>query len=594
MTRDAPGDAARSLVGEVVDEKYRVDALLGSGGMGAVYRATHLGTGRAVALKVLLAELTANEAAVERFRREARAAGRLRHANVVDVTDFGFAERGGERFAYLVMELLTGQTLRALLEAERRLPLDVAIDLLDPICAAISEAHALGILHRDLKPENIHVAPAGLGWRVKVLDFGIAKLLTADPPTNGELVAAPVSAPVSELATTEPGALQGSGDAAITRRGTLVGTPRYMAPEQWRGEETDARTDVYALGVIAYEMLAGEAPFVGRDGWIAREDTERAPPPLLEKAPSVPRRIARVVEGALARDPAARPPSAAAFAAALHAGRETTGRLLRRSIALVADHYLLLLRRCAVGTVPPVAVAVVGLVAELLTRAGLLTAGVAAIIGTCAIAGALVLGLPLLALVGGIIVPLVDDLAASRAPGPPPPHREMWRVMRACIPSTIVMTSLIAVVTAVVKSPFLIASQFGAPDLSDSVIATAFVVPAVSSASASFAVFAPVVAMERATGLAPLRRSAALLRPMWRAAFGVQLLYGLVTLALPPLVLLALGSVASALSASEASHVRFVLAWISSGLLVPFVVVPPGLLYLRARQAEGRPLNANR
>src|SRR5215207_6182882 len=169
-----------AYVGQVLDEKYRLERLLGRGGMGAVYLATHLGTGRYVALKLIAPQFMRNEEFVERFKREARAAGRLRHPNVVDVTDFGFARAGGESVAYLVMEYLDGCTLGDVLAEEGRLPLDWAVDILEQVCSAVHEAHQQGVVHRDLKPDNIWLEPNRLGgYRVKVLDFGIAKLAEA-------------------------------------------------------------------------------------------------------------------------------------------------------------------------------------------------------------------------------------------------------------------------------------------------------------------------------------------------------------------------------------------------------------------------------
>src|SRR3989442_4950370 len=164
-------------VGQILDDKYRLERLLGQGGMGAVYLATHLGTERYVALKLIAPQFMRNPEFVERFKREARAAGRLRHPNVVDVTDFGFATIGQERVAYLVMEYLDGCTLSDVLAEETRLPLYWAVDILEQACSAVHEAHQQGIVHRDLKPDNIWLEPNGLGgYRVKVLDFGIAKL----------------------------------------------------------------------------------------------------------------------------------------------------------------------------------------------------------------------------------------------------------------------------------------------------------------------------------------------------------------------------------------------------------------------------------
>src|SRR5918998_1176106 len=164
-------------IGEVLDEKYRIEKLLGQGGMGAVYLATHLGTERPVALKLIAPEFMRNDEFIERFKREARAAGRLRHPNVVDVTDFGFAQRGPERVAYLIMEYLDGCTLADVLVEESRLPLDWTVDILEQVCSAVDEAHQQGIVHRDLKPDNIWLEPNRRGgYTIKVLDFGVAKL----------------------------------------------------------------------------------------------------------------------------------------------------------------------------------------------------------------------------------------------------------------------------------------------------------------------------------------------------------------------------------------------------------------------------------
>jgi serine/threonine protein kinase len=166
-----------SLSGELLDNKYQIEGFLGQGGMGAVYRATHLGTRRTVAIKVIHPQFSKNAEFVERFRREAEAAGRLRHPNVVDVTDFGFARTGSGEVAYLVMEYLDGCTLAEVLEEEKSLPSDWVVDVLEQTCSAVGEAHRLGIIHRDLKPENIWLEPNRRGgYTIKVLDFGLAKL----------------------------------------------------------------------------------------------------------------------------------------------------------------------------------------------------------------------------------------------------------------------------------------------------------------------------------------------------------------------------------------------------------------------------------
>src|SRR4051812_17510172 len=179
-------------VGQTLDDKYRLERLLGQGGMGAVYLATHLGTERYVALKLISPQFMRNREFVERFKREARAAGRLRHPNVVDVTDFGFARVNEGQVAYLVMEYLDGCTLGDVLAEEKRLPLEWVADILEQVCSAVHEAHQQGIVHRDLKPDNIWLEPNRLGsYRVKVLDFGIAKVGAAaaaaapdDDPTS--------------------------------------------------------------------------------------------------------------------------------------------------------------------------------------------------------------------------------------------------------------------------------------------------------------------------------------------------------------------------------------------------------------------------
>src|SRR5215207_9333195 len=176
-----------TYVGQVLDAKYRLERPLGQGGMGAVYLATHLGTERYVALKLITPQFMRNEEFVARFKREARAAGRLRHPNVVDVTDFGFDDTGQGRVAYLVMEYLDGCTLGEILEEEQNLPVGWTLDILEQVCSAVQEAHEQGIIHRDLKPDNIWLEPNQRGgYTVKVLDFGIAKLEAVHHVDTGE------------------------------------------------------------------------------------------------------------------------------------------------------------------------------------------------------------------------------------------------------------------------------------------------------------------------------------------------------------------------------------------------------------------------
>ncbi|HKP47945.1 MAG TPA: serine/threonine-protein kinase, partial [Pyrinomonadaceae bacterium] len=207
------------LLGQTLDDKYRLDAQLGVGGMGTVYRARHLLIDRPVAVKVLNPRFVEDEAARARFRREARAAGRLQHANAVTVTDFGQTQDG---YVYIVMELLEGRTLRDILAKEA--PLDAArsVSLMLQISAAVAAAHDAGIIHRDLKPANIFIVQrAEVPSAVKVLDFGIAKLAA------------------ESLDDDEP--------KTLTQVGAMIGTPRYMSPEQCDGAELTPAADVYSL-----------------------------------------------------------------------------------------------------------------------------------------------------------------------------------------------------------------------------------------------------------------------------------------------------------------------------------------------------------
>ncbi|MDQ2856941.1 MAG: serine/threonine protein kinase, partial [Acidobacteriota bacterium] len=468
-------------VGQVLDEKYRLERLLGQGGMGAVYLATHLGTERYVALKLITPQFMSNEEFVERFKREARAAGRLRHPNVVDVTDFGFAHVGTERVAYLVMEYLDGCTLGDVLSEEKRLPLDWVVDILEQVCSAVHEAHQQGIVHRDLKPDNIWLEPNRLGgYRIKVLDFGIAKLAEGGAPgapaltssassainsqgshlslgagaslsqQKSSVTARPAGSADLEMATLiydecAPGAgntidqadeattqnfsagaqleqhdgknagvtaayfsseaantqvfetpFEGKhqtsaaaagrstqavvdGDqtlmfgentehmavgahsvsasataqgAGLTRVGAIMGTPLYMSPEQCRSAKLDARSDVYSLGIIAYQMLAGDLPFTGDTTSVMTGHLETTPQPLRDRNPKISKRAARVVMSALAKDPAERPQTAFAFASSLRAHADGIGTLYRRAFALYSEYFPKFLRISLVAHIP--------------------------------------------------------------------------------------------------------------------------------------------------------------------------------------------------------------------------------------------------
>ncbi len=267
-------DSVGSCVGELVDH-YRVESLIGIGGMGEVYLARDEQLGRKVALKFLPGRLTRDKTQLSRFKSEARAASALNHPNILTVYEIG---TDGDR-QFIATEFIEGVTLRASL-ADGRINLRAALDIAVQVVSALAAAHEAGVVHRDIKPENIMLRPDGY---VKVLDFGIAKL-------NDEGLASEDH----ELATTA--LLQ-------TRPGLILGTVRYMSPEQARGQKVDARSDIWSLGVILYEMVGGIPPFVGEtpSDCIASILTEE-PPPLSDMLPDVPMKLEAILQKALRKD----------------------------------------------------------------------------------------------------------------------------------------------------------------------------------------------------------------------------------------------------------------------------------------------------
>ncbi len=275
----------------LLERRYRIEQLVGRGGMGAVYRAHDTRLERPVAVKVIRADLLGNPDTRRRFRREAQIVARLQHPSIVSVFDYGTIEQGG---AYFVMELIKGEDLRHLLQREPRIPLERATRLLTATCAAVGAAHREGVLHRDLKPENI-LLPDG-NVEVKIFDFGVAKLLSDAQATRDDASA-----------------------TMVTAAGAIIGTPAYMAPEQLKGLPVDARTDIFSLGVIAFEMLSGRLPFgAGPAATIALRQTE-GPPSLEGPDPSVPTALAHAIRAALQTDPAIRPQTAQNFAERIRA-----------------------------------------------------------------------------------------------------------------------------------------------------------------------------------------------------------------------------------------------------------------------------------
>src|SRR5262249_10316438 len=299
----ALADAAQAdpLVNTLLDDKYRLDARVGEGGMGFVYRATHVQMENTVAVKVLHSDLASDQVAVERFRREARAAAQIRHPNAVAVTDFGVTRKAGT--AYLVMEFLEGGDLRRKIKREKRLDCAEAIVIMSQTCAALNAAHEKGIIHRDLKPDNIWLLESTNPYaQVKVLDFGIAKLKATAEASN------------------------------LTQKGMIVGTPYYMSPEHCRSEELDPRSDIYSLGIILYEMLTGKVPFEGSSPLqvMYKHNTER-PKPLSQLSPDIPPQIEKVVLRALEKRKEDRQGSALELAAELEEALYESGLNVRPS-----------------------------------------------------------------------------------------------------------------------------------------------------------------------------------------------------------------------------------------------------------------------
>ena len=265
---------ADSLLGTIIAGKYRIDERLNEGGMGTVYRGTHVLMDKTVAIKVLRPALAADEKIVARFSREARAASRISHPNALSVTDFGEDENGN---VFLVMEFLNGKTLKQVIRDEGPLPLARVLDITRQVGDALSAAHKQGVVHRDLKSDNIMLVDTMSGDHAKVLDFGIAKIHEPD----------------------------GQPDTGLTAPNLVIGTPQYMSPEQCsQDSEIDARSDIYSFGVILYEMLVGHVPFSGDSATIVMMKHLQEPvPSVLEERSDLPPAVGRVVARAMAKYP---------------------------------------------------------------------------------------------------------------------------------------------------------------------------------------------------------------------------------------------------------------------------------------------------
>lgn len=268
------------FIGMVLDGKYCIESKIGQGGMGNVYKAKHVHMDTVVAVKILHPHLMSDQTTVERFRREARAAITVNHPNAIHVMDFGVT---GDKTVYLVMEFLEGTSLRKILETEKFLSPEKAINTIKQVCAAVEAAHIKNIIHRDLKPDNIVILDYGTpSEQIKVLDFSIAKLkVSSEGPVN------------------------------LTQQGMVVGTPQYMSPEQAEGQELDVRSDLYSLGVIVYEMLTGDLPFKATTPMaLILKHIHALPRPLRELKDDISPALEAIVLRTLAKKREDRPQSA--------------------------------------------------------------------------------------------------------------------------------------------------------------------------------------------------------------------------------------------------------------------------------------------
>jgi serine/threonine-protein kinase len=296
--RETPADP---LLGKVLGERFLVLDLLGQGGSGTIYRAEHVTLRRRVAIKVLHTELSRDDLAVERFRREATTVAEIDNEHIVEIHDFGRTPDGR---LYLAMELLEGETLDAVLARDKQLSIERAADILIQLGEALMEAHAIGYVHRDLRPRNIYLSVRrGKANFVKLLDFGLAKLVEAE------------------------------GQAASTSLGMTFGDPRYMSPEQARGDRIDRRADIYQLGCVAYEMLTGAPPFTGSRVFdILTKQVTEAPQPVPTRRPGTPLWMEAAVTKMLAKDPDNRFATTTRMVEALRRGLDT-GEVMEDEVA---------------------------------------------------------------------------------------------------------------------------------------------------------------------------------------------------------------------------------------------------------------------
>jgi serine/threonine protein kinase len=718
-----------SLIGQTLDEKYFIDKQLGKGGMGAVFLATHLGTGRPVAVKVIAPQFMANDEFVERFKREAKAAGRLRHPNVVDVTDFGFANFEDHRLAYLVMEYLDGCSLGDILIEESRLPLEWVIDILEQACSAVDEAHKQGVVHRDLKPDNIWLEPnRRSGYTVKVLDFGLAKLgdpsvpemeesfassaahLSYESPNKTEVISKAsfntqvvksakttqavefpahtqavaskdehptlqqsdeantqilhqpeaaqtqiahpeqMDTPVDETATplqspdtrkitvtkrqvtlteeTKTLIFQQQTDEeaqtriqvraeeetriltqeivdpenprvitqqnvevhqtfsfdssdGLTRVGSVLGTPLYMSPEQCNSQPLDARADIYSLGVIAYQMLAGVTPFSGDMTTVMKHHIDTPAPSFKEvkltsqsqkRKYKIPKRTEEIILSALSKNPADRPVSAASFASALRATSEGGGALLRRAFALYSEYFPKFFIASLLVNLPGILLYGLVLLNTVLLKTQVISLLSGAI--TAVIFGLLKFILTFLAssVLSGVTVWMVTHLML--APLRPVRVRRAFaavkKKLRPVMTTTLLFTMLIFLGFILLFIPGIILMI-------------------------TYALTMPVVMMENLSGRAAMKRAKALAKRSKRTVvFIVLIQFGIPfigSLIISTLIALYSHAYPQAIDATVAQRITEFIRIPIDILVVPLISIMTGLLYLKMRLAGGENLN---
>jgi serine/threonine protein kinase len=702
-----------SLIGQTLDEKYFIDKQLGKGGMGAVFLATHVGTGRPVAVKVIAPQFMANDEFVERFKREAKAAGRLRHPNVVDVTDFGFANFGGYRLAYLVMEYLDGCSLGDILIEESRLPLEWVIDILEQACSAVDEAHKQGVVHRDLKPDNIWLEPnRRSGYTVKVLDFGLAKL--GDPsvpeieesfsssstqipyhsqtktearsndhfatqvvktakttqavefPTHTQAVAAQDERPVfhqpdeeqtrilhpqqadppveeastqlqapnpnqtaatkrqpalteetdtvlfhqqteeeaqtriqivaeeetriltQEIAGEESTRILGQqtveahqtfnfgNSDGLTRVGSVLGTPLYMSPEQCNSQPLDARADIYSLGVIAYQMLAGVTPFSGDMATVMKHHLDTPAPSFKEvklqaqkRKYKIPKRTEEIILSALAKNPADRPESAAAFASSLRATSEGGGVLLRRAFALYSEYFPKFFMASLIVNIPGILIYGLELLNTVLLKTQVISIFSATVTGIIFALLKFVLRFLAASILSGVTVWMVAHLML--APLRPVRVRKAFaavkRKLRPVMTTTLLFSMLIILGFILLFIPGLIVMI-------------------------TFALTMPVVMMENLSNWAAMKRAKALAKRSKRTVIFIVLIQFGIPLIASFIISIFVGILVSnhMLDKLSAQRITDFMGIPVDLLVVPLTSIMTGLLYLKMRLAGGEDL----